>query len=103
MAAQNPISIAHAVGARIRALRLDRLLTAAVLAERAGLQRSVLSRIERGDHCPTLPIVARLAVALKVEPREILSVLDGVAVQPRARRGTAPVVLPREDSLRGRE
>lgn len=52
-------SIAEQVGARSRTLRLQRRLTQAQLAERAGLDPAELSRYERGKRTPGLENLAR--------------------------------------------
>jgi transcriptional regulator with XRE-family HTH domain len=53
-------------GQRLAALRRERDLTQAVLAERAGIHPSQLHRYEAGTAQPTLDVLRRLAVALSV-------------------------------------
>ena len=60
------------VAANIARLRLDRRLTQAALAERAGLSRVALGRIERGAVVPRAGTLAALARALGVPVRELV-------------------------------
>jgi transcriptional regulator with XRE-family HTH domain len=55
-----------AVGHRVRRLRLGAGATQDVLAERCGIYRTYLSRIEAGAANPTLVVLASLAAALNV-------------------------------------
>ena len=55
----------------LRAWRLYRKLTLVSLAERTGISRSYLSRIENGKKRGTLDIYRRLAVVLNVEPDDL--------------------------------
>lgn len=54
-------SINAALAQRIRSLRADAGLTLAELAERSGVSRAMLSKVERGEKSPTLPIIVRIA------------------------------------------
>jgi transcriptional regulator with XRE-family HTH domain len=58
---------------KLRAARRRRQLTQEALAERAGMDRSYLSGIERGKHNVPLDTLCRLAWALRVEPRDLIS------------------------------
>jgi transcriptional regulator with XRE-family HTH domain len=51
-------------GAQVRTFRTARRLTAAALAERCGVSRSLISQIETGRISPSLDVVRRLAAAL---------------------------------------
>lgn len=42
-------------------------------AERAGIHRTYVSDIERGERNPTITVVEKLAVALGVTPGELLA------------------------------
>jgi transcriptional regulator with XRE-family HTH domain len=53
-------------GQRLAAVRRERDLTQAVLAERASIHPSQLHRYEAGSAQPTLDVLRRLAVALSV-------------------------------------
>jgi len=70
------------IGQRIRRLRDACYLSQAELALKAGISRTVLSRLENDQSMPIQRTVRRLAEALGVDPHDI--------VQPselRARRG----------------
>lgn len=56
-----------ALGARVRQARLRRAYPAATVAERAGISRSTLVRVERGDPAVALGIYARVLQALGLE------------------------------------
>src|ERR1700742_5096891 len=49
---------------RVRALRAARGLTLEALAERSGVSRSMISRVERGESSPTAVLLERLAFGL---------------------------------------
>jgi transcriptional regulator with XRE-family HTH domain len=60
-------------GQNVRRMRIEAGLPQAVLAERAGLPQSRLSRIERSGANVTLLTVHRLAQALDVRPPDLIS------------------------------
>jgi DNA-binding XRE family transcriptional regulator len=62
-----------ALAAHLSGFRERRGLTQAALAERAGMDRSYLSGIERGRHNVPLDTVCRLAWALGMEVRDLLT------------------------------
>lgn len=72
----HPTSTAQAVGARIRALRNARRMSIHVLASRADLDTSNLSKIERGESETSLERYRSIAEALEVP-------LDRLFRQPR--------------------
>lgn len=55
------------VGENIRAARLRRRHTAALVAERAGITRHTLLKVEKGDPAVALGIYARVLQALRLE------------------------------------
>lgn len=59
------------VGERVKTLRVANALTQEVLAERCGIFRTYLSRIESGSANPTLVVLVALAGALEVPPSEL--------------------------------
>lgn len=61
------------IAENVARLRLDRRLTQAALAERAGLSRMALGRIERGDTLPRAGTLTALAEALEVPVRELVA------------------------------
>lgn len=65
--------IAREVGKRIRIVRRKSKLTQEEVAEKAKIHVSTLGRIERGESNPPLQTISRIAQALKVKPKELLS------------------------------
>jgi transcriptional regulator with XRE-family HTH domain len=84
---------AEQLGARLRALRGRRGLTLDALAERSGVSKAMLSKIERGATNPTVNIASRVARGLGVSLAELAGVEERrpALVVPAARR------LPFED------
>jgi transcriptional regulator with XRE-family HTH domain len=74
------------LASNLKALRAERSLSQAVLAERAGLTRSYLGAIEHGRHNVPLDTVCRLAWALGREPRDLLSPAANPPPPARPRR-----------------
>lgn len=68
------------LAANLRRLRTDIGLSQEELAERAGLHRTYVSSIERGERNVSVVNICLLAEALGVEPSELLK-------QPTAYRG----------------
>lgn len=64
------------LGLRIRALRANLVITQEDLAERCGLFRTYLSRIETGRANPTLTMLYDLADALGVSVTDLLTPLE---------------------------
>jgi transcriptional regulator with XRE-family HTH domain len=63
-------------GQRVRTLRTERGLSQEALADAARLHRTHISLIERGERAVRLETVAALAVALGVQPSELMPRLD---------------------------
>jgi len=61
------------LGSSIKSLRKDKDLTLAALSEMTGLTAGLLSRIENFRTIPSLPVLLKIAAALKVTPAELLS------------------------------
>lgn len=59
------------LGSRIKSLREYRKMTQEQLAERAGMNPVYLSNIERGKENPTLNVIIRISIALKIEMWEL--------------------------------
>lgn len=57
----------HGLGGRVRQARLRRAYAAETVAQRAGISRSTLLRVERGDPAVALGIYARVLQALGLE------------------------------------
>ncbi|MET0314423.1 MAG: cupin domain-containing protein [Hansschlegelia sp.] len=65
------------VGRRVRALRLERGLSLAAVAERAGVSIGALSQIERGLTSLRVRIIWPLAAALEADPSALIGEDDG--------------------------
>ena len=76
------------LGARIRLLRQQRRLTLDALAERSGVSRAMLSKIERGENNPTLVVVVKVALGLGVTTSQLIGVEERreVVLVPKERR-----------------
>lgn len=61
----------EAFGRRVRALRQPQGLGQEALADRAGLHRTYVGSVERGERNVSLDNIWRLAAALGVHPREL--------------------------------
>jgi transcriptional regulator with XRE-family HTH domain len=61
--------VAQSIGERIKALRAERKLTLAELADRAGVSTSYLSQVERDKTTPSLATLTAMAAALDVQVR----------------------------------
>lgn len=61
-----------AFGSRVRQLRVERALSQERLAELAGLHRTYVGSLERGERNVALLNLVRLASALRVEPSELV-------------------------------
>ena len=61
------------MGRRLQALREARDLSRQQLAERAGLSREYVRRLEAGEYDPTVGMLQKLAKALKVTLAELVT------------------------------
>lgn len=60
------------VAKRLLELRLERGITQGNLAEKAGVERKTVNRIENAHFSPNLNTFIRLCKALKVKPSDVL-------------------------------
>jgi transcriptional regulator with XRE-family HTH domain len=60
------------VAARVKRLREQRGMTQERLAEKAGISRTYLARLETARHDPTLSMLEKLAKALRVPLASLL-------------------------------
>lgn len=75
--------VREAFGTNLRRLRKAANLSQEEVAYRAGLHRTEIGLLERGERLPMVRTLLKLAGALDVEPGELLK---GVAWQPGAVR-----------------
>jgi transcriptional regulator with XRE-family HTH domain len=78
------------LGERVRALRRERGWTLEMLAERSGVSRAMISKLERGEKNPTLVVAAKVAEGLGMNLSQLVSVEEKskVVVVLRERRMT---------------
>ena len=76
------------LGGRVKELRRGRDLTLEELAERSGVSRAMISKLERGEKNPTLVVAAKLAEGLGVTLSRLAGMEERreVVVVPRERR-----------------
>ena len=78
MRGRDAIELTRAVGENIKRIRKSKKLSMERLAAEAGVSRSMLGQIERGEANPSVAILGKLAGALKV-PAEVLLENDDFA------------------------
>lgn len=76
--------VAQAFGSAVRAARVSAGIAQEELAHVAGVERSHLGKVERGEHMPTLGIVLKIAKALGVSASDLVH--DTEAALPEAYR-----------------
>ncbi|HBO7302207.1 transcriptional regulator [Pseudomonas aeruginosa] len=69
--------LAQAFGAAVRALRMERGIAQESLAHQAGIERSHMGKIERGEHMPTLAIIFKIASALDCSTAVLMTATEG--------------------------
>jgi transcriptional regulator with XRE-family HTH domain len=65
--------LSTAIAATLQAARQARGLSGGVLADRSGVSRAMISKIERGETQPTAALLARLAAALGMTLSELVA------------------------------
>ena len=97
------------IGPRIRRLREERGWSLTELAERAGISRSYLYQIERGESTPTQEKIDQLAKALGALPSELFGEAPSIdipdslhAFAEQAGLGSAEVHMLAQIQYRGR-
>ncbi|WP_340400453.1 helix-turn-helix transcriptional regulator [Paenibacillus sp. FSL H8-0079] len=75
-----------AVGNRIRALRKQRGWTQEQLAEKANLNYSYLSSLERGGRNMSLESLGKIIEALEINPMQMLNFADTLVLEEEARK-----------------
>ncbi|MET9266120.1 XRE family transcriptional regulator [Amycolatopsis sp. NPDC004079] len=69
--------LSASLAAAVREARQDRALSAGVLAERSGVSRAMIGKIERGEAQPTAVLLSRLATALGLTLSELIARAEG--------------------------
>ena len=67
---------ALAFGEAVRALRTADGIAQETLAHLAGVERSHMGKIERGEHVPTLPLILKIATALGISASELMAATE---------------------------
>jgi transcriptional regulator with XRE-family HTH domain len=68
----DPRDLRDAFAANLRRLRHAKGISQEHLAFEAGINRSYMSKLEKGASYPGLEIIAKLATVLEVEPAELI-------------------------------
>jgi transcriptional regulator with XRE-family HTH domain len=89
-------------GRRYRERRYELDLTQQEVARRAGTSHSFISKLESGDHIPTIPVLNRLIGASPGRPAlpSVQCRIGHSAYEPPAQESAA-MLLSRRDVLRG--
>jgi XRE family transcriptional regulator, regulator of sulfur utilization len=66
------VAPARAFGDAVRALRTEDGMAQETLAHLAGIERSHMGKIERGEHMPTLALILKIARALQRSAGELM-------------------------------
>ena len=76
------------IGSRVRELRRSKGFTLEVLAERSGVSRAMISKIERGEKNPTLVVAAKIAQGFGITLSQLVGIEERreVIVVPKERR-----------------
>ena len=74
------------VGCRVRALRFAMGWTLDDLAGRAGLHKTYVGRLERGEQSPTIRTIVHIAAATNQDPAVLLEGLIRSPATPRSRK-----------------
>ena len=69
-------SILRSFGDQVRSLRMRQGVSQEKLAESAGLHRTYLGGVERGERNPTLLTIAKIAQGLNVPLSQLLDAID---------------------------
>ncbi|MFG0828919.1 helix-turn-helix domain-containing protein [Pseudomonas sp. CJQ_7] len=67
---------AAAFGQAVRAARVDQGIAQDEFAALAGIARSHMGKIERGEHVPTLPLILKIAKALRISAADLMAATE---------------------------
>ncbi|MEU4425914.1 helix-turn-helix domain-containing protein [Actinoplanes sp. NPDC024001] len=88
------------LAATLRAARTDRELSVNALAERSGVSRAMIAKIERGEAQPTAALLGRLAAALGLTLSELFARTEGTSPRLARRADQTTWVDPETGYLR---
>ena len=60
------------IGNNLKKIRIERGLSQSKLSELSNVERTLIVKIEKTEHSPSLQTLCKLAIALKVTPNELL-------------------------------
>lgn len=69
---------AIAFGKAVRAARIARDISQEELATLAGIERSHMGKIERGQHMPTLALILRVSIALNDSAANLMTATESI-------------------------
>jgi len=69
-------SLARAFGATVRAVRTEQGIAQETLAHKAGVERSHMGKVERGEHIPSLPLIFKIAGTLGCSVASLLADME---------------------------
>ena len=72
-----PASLTASLAATLRAARVAQDLSTSALAQRSGVSRAMISKIERGEAQPTAALLGRLSAALGLTLSELVARAEG--------------------------
>lgn len=72
-----PDPLSASLAATLHAARLARALSSSALAERSGVSRTMIGKIERGEAQPTAALLGRLSAALGMTLSELVARAEG--------------------------
>ncbi|MFU5616617.1 helix-turn-helix domain-containing protein [Pseudomonas aeruginosa] len=75
---------AIAFGAAVREERTSQGIAQEALAHLAGIERAHMGKIERGEHVPTLPLILKIARALKCSASHLMAMTEAKLAEPTA-------------------
>jgi transcriptional regulator with XRE-family HTH domain len=70
------VAPARAFGAAVRAARTEQGVAQETLAHVAGIERSHMGKIERGEHMPTLVLILKIARALGRSSADLMTATE---------------------------
>jgi transcriptional regulator with XRE-family HTH domain len=79
-------SLEKAFGNVLRRLRQERGLSQESLGFESGYHRTYISILERGQKSPSLQTIFNLSKALKIEPAELIKLVESAPIHYRPKR-----------------
>lgn len=67
---------ALAFGQAVRTARVERRIAQDEFASLAGIARSHMGKIERGEHVPTLPLILKISKALGISAADLMAATE---------------------------